>query len=408
MNSVDFSIPWGTNDDDSVIDGVATPDNGFTIMGNRCNNRGTGCDIGPNNVGRSSWIQKFEVSGNVHSSIGPIILPPDPSLANRVPRGLSIIFDSTCDHYIVTGVYNGGNSTVDGTIVIVNEDLTYDLNDFGVRRSLFDYVRLTSSVLINGSIYTTGTYTDSSNSEDDIIFLESKRVFLDNNGSSGPILDLSTITRTITIPAGFSPEEPVYLELCVRLDHTYTGDLTLDLTSPMGTTVRVYDMNCGTFDDIIGCFSTEGVNPISCPVDALFSGDRYIPDSPLTPFTNEVAAGVWTLTITDHIGGDDGWFYNWELNIITDTDCDSNCPPNFAGVNMLTGTQSVAMDFETDGIIESTQIIDANVDYDSGTHIDLLAGFEVKIGKLFHAFIDGCGNLFRDDKEEPDLKSKSK
>ena len=80
-----------------------------------------------------------------------------------------------------------------------------------------------------------------------------------------------------------------------------------------------------------------------------------------------------------------------------DTVVNNNCPPNYAGTNQLTGTQSTIADYETNGVIESDQIIDANVDYDSGTEIDLLSGFEVKLGKIFHAFIDGCGNLFKND-----------
>ena len=86
----------------------------------------------------------------------------------------------------------------------------------------------------------------------------------------------------------------------------------------------------------------------------------------------------------------------------------SNCPPNYSGANQLSGTQATTEDFETDGILQSDQIVDADVDYDSGTYIELLEGFEVKIGKLFHAFIDGCGNLFRDDNEDSSNKTQSK
>ena len=70
-----------------------------------------------------------------------------------------------------------------------------------------------------------------------------------------------------------------------------------------------------------------------------------------------------------------------------------NCPNNYAGANALTGTETGTEDYETDGAIESTQIINASatVDYDSGTSIKLEAPFEVKLGASFHAFIDGCG-----------------
>ena len=81
------------------------------------------------------------------------------------------------------------------------------------------------------------------------------------------------------------------------------------------------------------------------------------------------------------------------------------CPNNYAGVNKLTGIQSVSDDFETDGVIDSDQIINANavVDYDSATEINLLLGFEVALGVSFNAFIDGCGNLIQEsirDKEK--------
>ena len=76
---------------------------------------------------------------------------------------------------------------------------------------------------------------------------------------------------------------------------------------------------------------------------------------------------------------------------------DCNCPPNYSGTNQLTGIQQTSFDFETNGAIESDQIINANVDYDSGSMIELLEGFEVKLGKIFHAFIDGCGNLLQSD-----------
>lgn len=72
----------------------------------------------------------------------------------------------------------------------------------------------------------------------------------------------------------------------------------------------------------------------------------------------------------------------------------SNCPPDYANTNMLTGTQLVPTHFETDGKIESDQVISADVNYDSATSIELIQGFEVQISKVFHAYIDGCGGTF--------------
>ena len=74
------------------------------------------------------------------------------------------------------------------------------------------------------------------------------------------------------------------------------------------------------------------------------------------------------------------------------------CPNDYAGMNQLTGIQSVMADFETNGVIDSDQIISSNaiVDYDSETEINLLMGFETELGVIFSAFIDGCGGMFVD------------
>ena len=86
------------------------------------------------------------------------------------------------------------------------------------------------------------------------------------------------------------------------------------------------------------------------------------------------------------------------------------CPSDYAGGNALTGTQSADEDFETDGDIESSQLIDSNakVDYDSKTSVTLLEGFEITIGALLNVIIDGCGGMFADDNDAEEEKSEKK
>ncbi len=68
------------------------------------------------------------------------------------------------------------------------------------------------------------------------------------------------------------------------------------------------------------------------------------------------------------------------------------CPVNFSGANALSGMSNAVADYETNGVIESTQVLSlpAKVDYDSKQYIDLLPGFEVIFKAEFSAFIDGC------------------
>ena len=73
----------------------------------------------------------------------------------------------------------------------------------------------------------------------------------------------------------------------------------------------------------------------------------------------------------------------------------SNCPTSYslANSNKITGNSLGNFDYETDGIIESDQVMISPhmIDYDSKLSINFLNGFEIKIGALFQAFIDGCG-----------------
>lgn len=103
-----------------------------------------------------------------------------------------------------------------------------------------------------------------------------------------------------------------------------------------------------------------------------------------------------TMTVVDQYGNQNLCTYTIAINDPLGY-CDCGAPYSQANNNMLTNTQSTSAYFETNGVIQSDQIIDADVDYDSGTFIELLEGFEVKLNHMFHAFIDGCNNLIRGD-----------
>ncbi len=70
------------------------------------------------------------------------------------------------------------------------------------------------------------------------------------------------------------------------------------------------------------------------------------------------------------------------------------CPDDLANLNKLSGDVDYMVKYETSGLLESQQhiISPADIQYDSGLEISLLSGFEVNVGAVFHAYIDGCGN----------------
>lgn len=72
-----------------------------------------------------------------------------------------------------------------------------------------------------------------------------------------------------------------------------------------------------------------------------------------------------------------------------------SCEPSYSiqANSQLMGVESSQAFYETEGLIESFQEIEntATVTYDSGIEISLLEPFEVQLGAIFHAFINGCG-----------------
>lgn len=87
-----------------------------------------------------------------------------------------------------------------------------------------------------------------------------------------------------------------------------------------------------------------------------------------------------------------GSLSGWEALISCGEGDFDACEDGFEGANQLTGNQTEDAQFETNKSISSDQKIQnaAVVDYDAGTSIILLPGFEVTAGASFHAFIDGC------------------
>ncbi len=135
-------------------------------------------------------------------------------------------------------------------------------------------------------------------------------------------------------------------------------------------------------------------------------------DNPGTNFDTELALYRGSCDTLTCIGGDDdgGTGLNSKIQFLSEADstyyiyldgnttsrgnyelsisCD--CPPFL----VLNGSSMNKDDYETSGNLSSTQLILAGdtVDYDAAVDIDLLLEFEVQLGAVFNAFIDGCNN----------------
>ncbi|MBV6405441.1 MAG: hypothetical protein GFGODING_02214 [Flavobacteriales bacterium] len=136
-------------------------------------------------------------------------------------------------------------------------------------------------------------------------------------------------------------------QVCLVMEHSYIGDLSVTLTCPNGTSITLFDeFNLGTGpgntylgdpDDLttgipgIGwqyCFSNTGAfGPISVenaagnyttstitPGNSMTPGN-YTSEDPFTDFVGCDLNGNWTLTITDNLYIDDGFIFSWWIEV---------------------------------------------------------------------------------------------
>lgn len=136
-------------------------------------------------------------------------------------------------------------------------------------------------------------------------------------------------------------------------------------------------------DGVLITTAPIGVNILDSGLDLLIGNNPDVSDRYWNGMIDDMA--IWDIPLNDC---DVSFLYNSQMSLAEFTDLDSCLP-----VLTLSGSQSSTVDYESGGSITSTEMINspAQVDYDATTEINLLQDFEVKVGAVFHAFIDGCG-----------------
>jgi subtilisin-like proprotein convertase family protein len=103
------------------------------------------------------------------------------------------------------------------------------------------------------------------------------------------------------------------IEVSVNISHTYVSDLTLNLTSPAGTTITLVSEACDSGENIDVIFSDAGQSLI-CETNPTIS-NIIVPTQQLSTFENEQISGTWTLTVIDNFNGDGGSINSFGLDI---------------------------------------------------------------------------------------------
>ena len=153
-------------------------------------------------------------------------------------------------------------------------------------------------------------------------------------------------TTSISI-SGFDPGQTVVSgtdiqTMCVTMEHSYLGDLDMSLECPDGTSVSIFNAYSGfgaggtylgePIDDTGGtpgigwtyCFSSDPniytwgdmeteYNAGNFVDNAMNSGGVYQPEQTFDDFIGCPINGDWTITITDNLGADDGYIFEWGM-----------------------------------------------------------------------------------------------
>jgi subtilisin-like proprotein convertase family protein len=192
--------------------------------------------------------------------------------------------------------------TIDG-----GASANFTLSGTGASRSVVVGVDAAAAASLSAGLYT-GTVTISnasggSGSSTRAVQLDVGRYSYAATGLPRAINDNSSFNQTIVVSDDFCIAD---LDVVVDIQHTYIGDLQLDLTSPAGTVVRLHNNTGSTTDDIIATYDEEGGRAVDGP-------------GALSDFDAERSVGTWTLRVADTITTDTGSLRSVSLRMAANT-----------------------------------------------------------------------------------------
>ncbi len=115
------------------------------------------------------------------------------------------------------------------------------------------------------------------------------------------------------------------VNLSFEAEHTWVGDISIDVTSPSGTTIRLFEsLGPGFFgcdgDDMDVVMDDQATLTYAdmeamCNTTSPAIEGTFQPQIPFSTFNGEDANGTWTVTVSDNVGGDDGTILYLALDI---------------------------------------------------------------------------------------------
>ena len=134
------------------------------------------------------------------------------------------------------------------------------------------------------------------------------------------------------------------MDVVVKLDHTFVGDLNIFLTGPSGDVITLMRDECGGNNNLEVRFDDDGA-ALSCsePVEG-----TYTPKEGLSALLGTPFDGTWKLTVEDEAGGDEGVLISWCLIPTLATNCSIAPVPTATGLNCTMPEGAISLN-ETSG-----------------------------------------------------------
>ena len=130
-------------------------------------------------------------------------------------------------------------------------------------------------------------------------------------GNSFAIPNTTTfVTRTVTVPASTATVQDV--NVSVNVTHDKFSDLELQIVSPAGTIVRLFNKNCGSTKSTLALQFDDSGAALDC---ARTTEQIVLPVDLLSAFNGENTQGTWTFRVRDAVVDNSGTINSASINI---------------------------------------------------------------------------------------------
>ncbi|MBL7915560.1 MAG: proprotein convertase P-domain-containing protein [Bacteroidia bacterium] len=154
-------------------------------------------------------------------------------------------------------------------------------------------------------------------------------------------------SSTLAVGSGLNANQVTSVK--VNITHTYTGDLTLTLRAPNGSTIDLSSGNGGSGNNYTNTVFVTGGTPVTSGA-APFTGN-FAPEQAFSGLTG-TAHGTWALIVKDLAGTDVGTLLDWTLAIQTTSGISYSWTANNSG---FTASSASTSDSPTASTIYSVQ-----------------------------------------------------